>query len=417
MCDQGVSSDEEEDFSGSPNQEGRGFTKGGFLDFSFCVFPSLKPPADFKKKKKLASDPDPEPSTYVPWEMQVPPWKRLAKWLHKKSLVGMLARGNPCVLVLQTNHAPDHPNRAALRAKTLMNWVSTELGVKGEIRLVLKARVEGAGFTMEQQVAASQEAEARDAVAAFLASFGEMEASTCEAVIGCLKEAELEVPSWLPFLAGMDDGEEGDGEDESGEEEMGEEEMMFETVAEGEEEMGEEEGEEEEGEEGEEEGSEGDIQCPGPALSKFIASAKEAAAEASGAVISHDELADANAEEVDAVEEEAEEGEDEAAAAAAAVKARQQLDERAVLAARMMEEGRGMGLVDRDELTSLLQRCAECGECQYENGDGVLVENGRWEDWDQALWMPKPESQEAVQPPPGLTEKQMKKWLKQHAKK
>ena len=213
------SSSGDEDDAVISKEAGRGFTQGGFIDLSFCVFPSLKPPPDFKKKKKLASDPDPEPSNsaYVPWEQQVPPWRRLAKWMHTKYLVGMLARGKPAVLIIQTNHAPEHPARAAQRSKSLMNWANKELGVVGEVRLVIRARVQGAGLTLENQVSSAQEAESRDDVRAFLLAIGVDDGgSSSDSVIECLKEAELEPPEWVPFLEDLqgEEEEEGEGEEE-----------------------------------------------------------------------------------------------------------------------------------------------------------------------------------------------------------
>ena len=139
-----------------PSEEGTG-TVGGYTDLTFCVFPSLEPTPE----SEAAAAVQQSNGVYVPWELTAAPWQRLAKRMHQKYLVGMLARGEPAVLVLQTNHAPEHPNRAALRSKTLLSWMATELDVAGEVRLVLRARVEGAGFTMEQQVSAAQEAQAR----------------------------------------------------------------------------------------------------------------------------------------------------------------------------------------------------------------------------------------------------------------
>jgi len=83
------------------------------------------------------------------------------------------------------------------------------------------------------------------------------------------------------------------------------------------------------------------------------------------------------------VEPEAKEegGEEQEAAAAAA--AREVLDERAVIAARLMEEGRGLGMVSREELQGLLRRCADSqGASQSVDGRFRDVREARWEDWD-----------------------------------
>jgi|TARA_B110001469_G_C9605267_1_gene300905 hypothetical protein len=356
---------------------------GGYTDLTFCVFPSLEPTPESEAALLRESS-----GVYVPWELTAAPWQRLAKWIHQKYLVGMLFRGEPAVLVLQTNHAPEHPNRAALRSKTLLGWVATELNVAGEVRLVLRARVEGVGFTMEQQVSAAQEAHAREAVQAILTAIGEGEESTYEAVIACLEALELEPPSWLPYLEELRDGAADEETDEEGEE----------------------------GEEG-----------SASALLKFIEGAK-AAGDAS------DTVADPEAEgeeevqgsgtvadpEAEGEEEEEVQGEDEAASVAAdvaaAAAAREQLDERAVIAARLMEEGRGMGLASRDELQGLLERCAEShGASQGVDGCFDQTREARWEDWEEQLWAPRTprvERDAEETPPPGLSPKELKKWQK-----
>ena len=197
----------------SPSEDGGG-PVGGYIDLTFCAFPSLEPTPESEAAAQQQAN-----GVYVPWELTAAPWQRLAKWMHQKYLVGMLVRGEPAVLVLQTNHAPEHPNRAALRSKTLLGWVATELGVAGEVRLVLRARVQGAGLTMEQQVSAAQEAQARDEVQAILAAIGEGEESTCEAVIASLEAMELEPPSWRPYLEELRDAASSDEADEEAEEE------------------------------------------------------------------------------------------------------------------------------------------------------------------------------------------------------
>ena len=364
------------------SDEGAGLTAGGDLDFSFCVFPSLTPPAS------KAAAVSPPTGGYVPWELTALPWQRLAKWMHKKYLVGILVPGEPSVLVIQTTYAPEHPKRAALRSKTLLGWVATELGVAGgEVRTVLRAKVEGAGQTMEEQVSAAQEAQATEAVLAFLADVGEGEPSTCEAVIACLTAMELEPPEWLPYLEGLRDKGADAAETSKG---------------------GEEEAEEEDDDEDDEEG---------PTLLDFIESVKKAIGDVPPTPLQSDLQAEEEEEEEEA------QGEEEAAAAAAeaeaAAAAREQLDERAAIAARLMEDGRGMGLVSREELRGLLQRCAEAdGVAQAADGSFPSASGqARWEDWEEQLWAPpkaRMERETQEKPPPGLTPKELKKWQKQH---
>jgi len=270
---------------------------------------------------------------------------------------------------------------------------------------------------MEQQVAAAEEADARDAIQAFLEGFGEREESTWEAVIECLKAAELEPPTWLTFLEDL-------GAEEAEAFEDGEEEYMmeFETKEESGEEEGDEHGDAEGDPEGEEdEGSQGEEEFRSPVLLKFIAGAKEDAGLAS-ADAEDEALASADDEavvEAEALEEEAAAG---AAANTTAMLTREQVDERATIAARLLEEGRGLGLVTRNELQSLLQRCAD-NNATREDPDGkdenfaATAGKGCWEDWDTLLWMPKQCTGRAAEvhqekPPPGMTPKEIKKWHK-----
>ena len=103
--------------------------------------------------------------------------------------------------------------------------------------------------------------------------------------------------------------------------------------------------------------------------------------------------------------------------AAAAERARKLLDERAAVAARLIEEGRGMGLVSRDELQGLLERCAESqGASQGDDGSFDTTREARWEDWDEQLWAPRVERNVEEKPPPGLSPKELKKWQKHIAK-
>ena len=368
----------------SPSEDGGG-PVGGYIDLTFCAFPSLEPTPESEAAAQQQAN-----GVYVPWELTAAPWQRLAKWMHQKYLVGMLVRGEPAVLVLQTNHAPEHPNRAALRSKTLLGWVATELGVTGEKRLVLRARVQGTGLTMEQQVSAAQEAQARDEVQAILAAIGEGEESTCEAVIASLEAMELEPPSWRPYLEELRDAASSDEADEEAEEESTSALLKF---IEGAKEAGEAsdaaaEPEAEQGEEGQ-----GEDEVQGEAEVQGEDEAAEAAAEA--------------AVEVGAAE-----------VAAAAERARKLLDERAAVAARLIEEGRGMGLVSRDELQGLLERCAESqGASQGDDGSFDTTREARWEDWDEQLWAPRVERNVEEKPPPGLSPKELKKWQKQQERR
>ena len=369
----------------SPSEDGGG-PVGGYIDLTFCAFPSLEPTPESEAAAQQQAN-----GVYVPWELTAAPWQRLAKWMHQKYLVGVLVRGEPAVLVLQTNHAPEHPNRAALRSKTLLGWVATELGVAGEKRLVLRARVQGAGFTMEQQVSAAQEAQARDEVQAILTAIGEGEESTCEAVIASLEAMELEPPSWRPYLEELRDAASSDEADEEAEEESTSALLKF---IEGAKEAGEasDAAAEPEAEQGEEEQGEDEVQgeCELQGEDEAAEAAAKAAAEGRAAEV----------------------------AAAAAERARKLLDERAAVAARLIEEGRGMGLVSRDELQGLLERCAESqGASQGDDGSFDTTREARWEDWDEQLWAPRVERNVEEKPPPGLSPKELKKWQKQQERR
>ena len=107
-----MASSSEEDDQGPCGGGGDG---GGLsvVELSFCVFPSLKPAGQAPSEQV-------DPQAYVPWEAQAPPWRRLAKFVRKKYMVGLLARGRPAVAVIQTNHAPEHPNRSSQRSKDLL---------------------------------------------------------------------------------------------------------------------------------------------------------------------------------------------------------------------------------------------------------------------------------------------------------
>ena len=79
-----------------------------------------------------------------------------------------------------------------------------------------------------------------------------------------------------------------------------------------------------------------------------------------------------------------------------------------------------MGLVSREELQGLLQRCAEShGACRGADGRFDKSAEARWEDWEEQVWAPqKPHVEQSVEekPPPGMTPKEMKKWLKRQNK-
>eukprot|EP01043_Picozoa_sp_COSAG02_P034236 COSAG02_NODE_2384_length_8991_cov_40.617521_2_plen_479_part_00 len=117
-----------------------------------------------------------------------PVGKLLAQWARKKYFVGLLLRGAPALVVLQTNIAPEyasmhnlqlqfvdqpfvsdpsahcfgvlaprssrHPNRATQRAKTLMSYAS-ELGLTGAIALCVQTKDTGVGAVMRSIVAAA----------------------------------------------------------------------------------------------------------------------------------------------------------------------------------------------------------------------------------------------------------------------
>ena len=51
---------------------------------------------------------------------------------------------------LQTNHAPEYPNRAALRTKTFMSFAGGDLGVKGKVTATVLAN-EGVGGLLRRQ--------------------------------------------------------------------------------------------------------------------------------------------------------------------------------------------------------------------------------------------------------------------------
>jgi hypothetical protein len=369
----------------SPSEDG-GDSVGGYTDLTFCAFPSLEPTPESEAAAQQESN-----GVYVPWELTAAPWQRLAKWMHQKYLVGMLVRGEPAVLVLQTNHAPEHPKRAALRSKTLLGWVATELGVAGEVRLVLRARVQGTGLTMEQQVSAAQKAQARDEVQAILTAIGEGEESTCDAVIACLEAMELEPPSWRPYLEELRDAAASDEADEEAEEESASALLKFIEGAKDAGELASDAAAEPEAEQGEEGQGEEEVQSESEVQGED--GAAEAAVEAAA--------------EVEAAE-----------VAAAAERARKLLDERAAVAARLIEEGRGMGLVSRDELQRLLERCAESqGASQGDDGSFDTTREARWEDWEEQLWAPRVERNDEEKPPPGLSPKELKKWQKQQERR
>ena len=383
-----MASSSEEDDQGPCGGGGDG---GGLsvVELSFCVFPSLKPAGQAPSEQV-------DPQVYVPWEAQAPPWRRLAKFVRKKYMVGLLARGRPAVAVIQTNHAPEHPNRSSQRSKDLLSWAAKELSVVGAVRLVLRVRVQGVGFTMSQQADAAEEMDATEAVHAFLAEMGE-DKSTADAVIACFKGAEFEPGSWLPQLIGLrDEAEEEDWTDgeEAGEEgEEGEEPQQLQEEAAAEEEA--------------EEGS-------GSPLLEFIQGVKAQAAIDEAAKPKADDKPDPK--ETETEPEPKNDGEA-AAAEAAAAAAREQLRERATAATRVMEEGRGLGLATREELRDLLQRCHTAGADIVRASQKSPPE--RWEGWEEMLWAAEPEAEcePEEQPPPGMSAKERKKWEKKQQKR
>ena len=440
MCDGGASSSEDN----SEDEGPRGDTLRT-VELSFVVFPSLKKGAAEQEQlqQQLLQ------GGYVPWELQAPPWRRLAKWVRRKYMVALLARGKPAVLVIQTNYAPEHPNRAHTRSKELLGWAAKELSVVGEVRLVLRGQVRGVGFTMGEQVAANEELEAADGVRAFLTEMGENE-QTVVAVIACFKDAGFEPPSWLPQLEGLrDEGtsmeEEWDDEewDEEDEKEAGEE------VEAGEAEEADDAGELEESEET------GDTEAPeevedaeesaGPVssvLQEFIEGVKVAAGITAGQV---DAMTMAAAE-GDGAEPEPEpelepqpqpqpetSTEVEVVDEAAIAEVRRQLEERATQAARVMDEERGMGLIIREELQAILQRCADTDTQSVSHRGIEAVDIGdvkqgeRAAAWEQLLRTPprsQPQADPTLEggpeqppsPPPGLSAKEKKKWQKRQDK-
>ena len=120
MRDGGPSSESDEDVVGGGDSSSL-----GIIELSFCVFPSLKPSRTPEEEEEHSRQR--QQDGYVPWELQAPPWRRLASWVRTKFYVGVLARGKPAVVVIQTNYAPEHPNRAHMRSKALLGWVATEL--------------------------------------------------------------------------------------------------------------------------------------------------------------------------------------------------------------------------------------------------------------------------------------------------
>ena len=77
-----------------------------------------------------------------------------------------------------------------------------------------------------------------------------------------------------------------------------------------------------------------------------------------------------------------------------------------------------MGLVSRDELQGLLERCAE-GHGASQGVDGSFDTNreARWEDWEEQLWAPRVERDAEDEPPSGLSSKELKKWQKQQERR
>jgi hypothetical protein len=384
----------------------------GVVELSFCVFPSLKPvrtPEEEQEHQRQRQQ-----GGYVPWELQAPPWRRLAKWVRKKYIVAGLARGKPAVLVIQTNYAPEHPNRAHIRTKTLLSWAAKELSVRGELRLVLRGQIPGVGSIMGRQLDAAEEREAKANVRAFLAEMGEDE-PTAVAVIACFQGAGFEPSSWLPQLEkllheGMDYDdweEEEEEEEEEGRGEEGEEKVKVEDAKQ---EDGEEaeHGEEGQGEDDQEQSEEEDEGGPGmqSPLLQFIEGVKMSAGlidDPSSAAEDDDTEAEAEAEPEPEPEPEPSPNPE---AEAAATAAQQQLEERVTVAARVMDEERGLGLATRQELQDLLQRCADGGgqSVSLERNNNETYGTARWQEWDQLLWTPPQEREVLTAPTQQLPE-------------
>ena len=68
----GMSDDE------SPSEDGGG-PVGGYIDLTFCAFPSLEPTPESEAAAQQQAN-----GVYVPWELTAAPWQRLAKWMHQK---------------------------------------------------------------------------------------------------------------------------------------------------------------------------------------------------------------------------------------------------------------------------------------------------------------------------------------------
>jgi len=121
-----------------------------------------------------------------------------------------------------------------------------------------------------------------------------------------------------------------------------------------------------------------------------------------------------------------------AEAAAAAERAQEQLDEMVMVARKVLDEGRGLGLATRDELQALLQRCATtegdgvlatCAVDRSEGGTADLCKDIHWREWETLLLTSPPQREQGPQehgepaaPPDHLSAKEKKKWLKKQEK-